>query len=240
MSNKKLQQLYQNSNELLPRAELKEEILSRAKQELALKKLDSAKEKSATKPFKRKKRWLPLAACCAFILIVIGSLFGLYHQNYQTVYVDVNPSVSLEVNRFGTVNSVNYINEDAKDALDGVKLTGRQAEDALELMLNAYNEVGYFDKEADVCISAVEEKGKDADKLLKKLQKRAEKIRGNKKYSVTVLKLTKADKAQAKENGISPGKYRIISEIIAIDPSYTVDDLKDKTMQELKNILKGK
>ena len=136
--------------------------------------------------------------------------------------------------------SVCIYNEDAKDALDGVKLTGRQAEDALELVINKYDEVGYFDKEADVCISAVEEKGKDADKLLKKLQKRAEKIRGNKKYSVTVLKLTKADKAQAKENGISPGKYRIISEIIAIDPSYTVDDLKDKTMQELKNILKGK
>jgi hypothetical protein len=130
--------------------------------------------------------------------------------------------------------------EDAKDALNGVKLTGRQAEDALELVINKYDEVGYFDKEADVCISTVEEKGKDADKLLKKLQKRAEKIRGNKKYSVTVLKLTKSDKAQAKENGISPGKYRIISEIIAIDPSYTVDDLKDKTMQELKNILKGK
>ena len=159
-----------------------------------------------------------------------------------TTYVSlrINPEVELLADEDGTVIASNAINEDAKDALDGVKLTGRQAEDALELIINKYDEVGYFDKEADVCISAVEEKGKDADKLLKKLQKRAEKIRGNKKYSVTVLKLTKADKAQAKENGISPGKYRIISEIIAIDPSYTVDDLKDKTMQELKNILKGK
>ena len=159
-----------------------------------------------------------------------------------TTYVSlrINPEVELLADEDGTVIASNAINEDAKDALDGVKLTGRQAEDALELVINKYDEVGYFDKEADVCISAVEEKGKDADKLLKKLQKRAEKIRGNKKYSVTVLKLTKADKAQAKENGISPGKYRIISEIIAIDPSYTVDDLKDKTMQELKNILKGK
>lgn len=159
-----------------------------------------------------------------------------------TTYVSlrINPEVELLADEDGTVIASNAINEDAKDALNGVKLTGRQAEDALELVINKYDEVGYFDKEADVCISAVEEKGKDADKLLKKLQKRAEKIRGNKKYSVTVLKLTKADKAQAKENGISPGKYRIISEIIAIDPSYTVDDLKDKTMQELKNILKGK
>lgn len=159
-----------------------------------------------------------------------------------TTYVSlrINPEVELLADEDGTVIDSNAINEDAKDALNGVKLTGRQAEDALELVINKYDEVGYFDKEADVCISAVEEKGKDADKLLKKLQKRAEKIRGNKKYSVTVLKLTKADKAQAKENGISPGKYRIISEIIAIDPSYTVDDLKDKTMQELKNILKGK
>lgn len=34
-----------------------------------------------------------------------------------------------------------------------------------------------------------------------------------------------------------PGKYRIISEIIENHPTHTVEDLKDKSMAELKDML---
>ena len=50
-------------------------------------------------------------------------------------------------------------------------------------------------------------------------------------------KLTAENRAEADEYGISPGKYRIISEIIEKYPSYTIEDLKDKTMAELKELL---
>ena len=50
-------------------------------------------------------------------------------------------------------------------------------------------------------------------------------------------KLTTEDRAEADEYGISPGKYRIISEIIEKYPSYTIEDLKDKSMAELKELL---
>ena len=43
--------------------------------------------------------------------------------------------------------------------------------------------------------------------------------------------------AEADEYGISPGKYRIISEIIENHPTHTVEDLKDKSMAELKDML---
>lgn len=43
--------------------------------------------------------------------------------------------------------------------------------------------------------------------------------------------------AEADEYGISHGKYRIISEIIEKHPTYTVEDLKDKSMAELKDML---
>ena len=180
---------------------------------------------------------MPIAACFVFVFILIGGMLGLGNENYQTVYIDVNPSVALNVNRFGKVSSVEYLNDDAKEALDGIKLNGLSAEDALEKMILAYDDEGYFDSDAQIYISTVSEKNKNADKLLAKLSERAEKIKDNRNYSVNTTKLTAGDKAEAKEYGISPGKYRVISEIIEMHPNYTVEDLKDKSMAELKDML---
>ena len=149
----------------------------------------------------------------------------------------VNPSTALNVNRFGKVSSVEYLNEDAKEALNGIKLKGLSAEDALEKMITAYDGAGYFDSDAELYISAVFGKNKNADKLLAKLSERAEKIKGNRNYSVNTTKLTAEDRAEAAAYGISPGKYRIISQIIEKHPSYTVEDLRDKSMAELKDML---
>ena len=104
-------------------------------------------------------------------------------------------------------------------------------------MITAYYEEGYFDSNAEIYISAVSEKNKNDDKLLAKLSERAEKIKGNRNYSVSTTKLTAEDRAEADEYGISPGEYRVISEIIEKHPSYTVEDLKDKSMAELKDML---
>ena len=180
---------------------------------------------------------MPIAACFVFAFILIGSLIGLGNEDYQTVYIDVNPSTALSINRFGKVSSVEYLNEDAEKALNGIKLKGLSAEDALEKMITAYDENGYFDSNAEIYISAVSEKNKNADKLLPKLSERAEKIKGNRNYSVNTSKLTAEDRAEADEYGISPSKYRIISEIIEKHPSYTVEDLKDKSMAELRDLL---
>ena len=172
-----------------------------------------------------------------FVFLLIGGMFGLGSEDYQTVYIDVNPSAALHMNRFGKVSSVEYLNEDAEKALNNVKLKGLAAEDALERMINAYDNAGYFENGAEIYISAVSEKNKNYDKLLSKMQERAEKVKGERGYSVNVNKLTAEDRAEAKEYDVSPGKYRVISEIIEKHPSYTVEDLKDKSMAELKDML---
>ena len=235
MTDKDFEKLFKESEEITPRADLKNEILAKAKQEMATTAIQKEKKSPRISPFA--KRLMPIAACFVFVFILIGGMLGLGNENYQTVYIDVNPSVALNVNRFGKISSVEYLNEDAEKALNGIKLKGLSAEDALEKMIDAYDDAGYFENEAEIYISAVSEKNKNADKLLAKLSERAEKIKGNKNYSVNTTKPTAEDKAEADEYGISPGKYRIISEIIEKHPSYTVEDLKDKSMAELKDML---
>ena len=235
MTDKDFERLFKESEEITPRVDLKNEILAKAKQEMATTAIQKEKRSPRVSPFA--KRLMPIAACFVFVFILIGGMLGLGNENYQTVYIDVNPSVALNVNRFGKVSSVEYLNEDAEKALDGIKLKGLSAEDALEKMITAYDENGYFDSNAEIYISAVSKNNKNADKLLAKLSVRAEKIKGNRNYSVNTTKLTTEDRAEADEYGISPGKYHIISEIIEKHPTYTVEDLKDKSMAELKDML---
>ena len=235
MTDKDFEKLLKQSEEITPRADLKNEILAKAKQEMATTAIQ--KEKKSPRIFPFAKRLMPIAACFVFVFILIGGMLGLGNENYQTVYIDVNPSTALHVNRFGKVSSVEYLNEDAEKALNGIKLKGLSAEDALENMLDAYEDEGYFDSKAEIYISAVSEKNKNADKLLAKLSERAEKMKDNRNYAVNTTKLTAEDRAEADACGVPPGKYRIISEIMENHPSYTVEDLKDKSMSELKDML---
>ena len=234
MTDKRLEDLLRESGEIAPRAELKNEILKKAKEEMTA--VQGIRPKNTSRRITLRKIIAPIAACFVLLIACVAVLAGLSGENYQTVYIDVNPSVSLEFNRFGKVSGVNYLNADAETALGGLKLKGKKAELALEKIIGALDESGYFADEAELSISAVE-KNKDTDKLLDKLSKHAEKIKGTKKYTVNVSKLTADEREDAKEYGISPGKYKVIAEIVKAHPEYTVDDLKDKSMAELKELL---
>ena len=235
MKNKSFERLYQQSAELTPRDGLKNDILAQAKQELST---THVRDESKKKVHRRCRIWVPLVSCFAAIAILFGTFFGFYHENYQTVYVDVNPSVALEINRFGQVNDVDYLNEDAKTALKGVKLKGKKAENALEKIISAYEKAGYFEVEADLFISAVA-KNKKTDKLLEKLGKHADKLCIDLPCSINLSKCTKEEQDKAKDKNLSPGKYKIISEILQYFPYLTEEELRDQSMKYLKDLLES-
>ena len=234
MTEKEFEGLFKNTPELEPRAELKDEILARASKELVKK--DGSKSKiTSASPLKKIRLWIPIAACLVLVLLVAGGAFGLSNEKYTTVYIDVNPSVAISFNRFDKVSHVEYLNADAKTALDGVELEGESSEKALEAVVAAYDRLGYFESEAEMLISAED----DDQELLHRLKSHAEKIKGNKNYTVVTQSLTQEEKEFAKEMGMSPGKYRVISEIIEKDDSYTIDELKSLSMAELNKISKS-
>ena len=233
MMDRDFETLYKSSSELEPSSDLESKILLRMEQEMEKK---SEHEKSLPRrPLW--KRLMPFAACLLLVLGLFGGFWTLGGENYQTVYIDVNPSVALHVNRFGHVSEAECLNADAKKALNGIDLVGLSAEDALEKMLEAYVAAGYLEKDAELHISAVAEKNKNVDKLLDKLAERAERVKGNKSYEVKTSKMSAEDREQAAEYGVSPGKYRVIAEVIEKHPEYTVEELKDLSMAELKGML---
>ena len=227
----------------------KDDILAKARQELYF----AAPEEPAETPKKKSsffshftgRRIVPLVAglACAFALFVGG--VALYNENYQTIYIDVNPSVALKLNRFDRVIEVEYLNDDAKNLLSKVDLLGSDIEDALDTVLSKCDEAGFVKEDSEIYISATSKEEESSEKLLSKLKDHAESIKSsnsNKKYSVSTYNTKEEEKEKFENSKISPAKDKIIKEIVDIDDDYDLDDIEDlkgKSMYELTYIKKN-
>ncbi len=63
--------------------------------------------------------------------------------------VDINPSIEFIVNEDGIIESYNLVNEDAEIVAADLDFTGMTYEEALEVYLNAAEETGYIDANAE-------------------------------------------------------------------------------------------
>ena len=241
MTQKDIEKLFSESEGFDMSHVNKDDVLAKAKQEMYFgspAKEAPEKEKSALPRFFTKRRLIPTLAGVALAFTVFAGALGLYNENFQTVYIDINPSVALKLNRFERVVGVEYLNNDAKNLLSTVKLVGCDASDALTTVITACNNAGYVNASSEIYISAESNNDKDSEKILTKLKARAEASKGQESetYTVNTYKANKAEKENYKKEELSPAKYNIIREIIDEDDDFEIDDLKGKTMDELKRI----
>lgn len=107
----------------------------------------------------RPRRSMPrlLAAAAVFVLL-LGGILGYRAMDAARciVTVDVNPSVSLTVNRFNRVKEVTPGNEDAQALLDGVDLTGMRLRGALEKLTALLMENDYLSGTENAMLVSVE------------------------------------------------------------------------------------
>ena len=109
---------------------------------------------------KKKRRWVPLAAAACLALVVAAGGGGWYLQNNtvaSVVSLDVNPSVTLNVNSKEKVLSAVPVNEDGGDILAGMDLTGVQLDVAMNAIVGALLTQGYVDELANSILITVED-----------------------------------------------------------------------------------
>ena len=98
-----------------------------------------------------------LAAAAVFVLLLGGILgYRAMDASRCIVTVDVNPSVSLTVNRFNRVKEVTPGNEDAQALLDGVDVTGMRLRSALEKLTALLMENDYLSGTENAMLVSVE------------------------------------------------------------------------------------
>ena len=232
MKNKDIEKILSKSNSIAPSSNLKDRVIKECSSYIP-----EAKPKKNYFPLKRM-----IAFATMFVILLTGTFtgVGLHNEKYESIYIDVNPSVELIINRFNVINEINYLGDDALETFSSVSLKGKKLDDGLNVMMETLDKKGYF-QEAEMYISISSERGEKASKLLEDIYTKAQTYKNDKGYSVNINKesFSKEEKEEAREHDLSPTKYRIIKEIIENDEEFSMDDfddLKDHSMKDLKDI----
>lgn len=230
MNNYEIERILKEENSLKPNDLLKEKVLQQA--QILMEEEQKQKKVYKFSPVKL----LSLVACIVIFLAVTLTCGLLYIDDYQTLYMDINPSISLNVNVYGTVNKVEFYGDSIK-LKNEINVKGKSVEKAVEYILNVYDKKDILN-DADIFFSVKKDKNSNLlDKVCKKANQYSEKKGLN--FKVYKKDIGKEEMNNAKKYNISPAKYSLIMEIISLDNSYTIEDLKNKSMKELNQMIKN-
>ncbi len=183
-------------------------------------------------------RRMALVASLA-LLVALGTMLGVLEQNDRvadTVMLDVNPSIRLEINQKDQVLHALGNNEDGQNILKDVDVIGAKAEDAVADIVDAMYENGYITEATNSVLISVENNAALLNKLSSKTQ---EKINGyGFSGSIMSQQVTESEalKQTAQELGISTGKAQLISNIVQADEEAIPEELSKLKINDLNLI----
>ena len=191
---------------------------------------------------KKKRRWAPLAAAACLALVAAAGGGGWYLQNNtvaSVVSLDVNPSVTLNVNAKETVLSAVPVNEDGGDILAGMDLTGVPLDVAMNAIVGALLTQGYVDELANSILITVEDDdaGRGA-RLQQELTDQTDAILANTSVNGAILSQTIQNSQQLQQlsdsYGITTGKAALIQTIVDTGNSlHTFEELVGLSINDL-------
>ncbi|MEG2540836.1 MAG: hypothetical protein RSB59_03575 [Clostridia bacterium] len=193
-----------------------------------------------------KKMRIAIVTACILIFLISLSTGGYFFINADDsfIYVDINPSVMLTLNKVGNVKSVTAKNLDAEALISGKSFSGLTVDQTIDEILQLALDKNYIDnlsEDNEIMLSVYNNNEKKAKKQLNKINNSANKFLGGKGINCKIDNEigNKKECEKASHQGISPAKLKIINAIIAIDDAYKVDTLKTYSVKELRNLLKS-
>lgn len=170
-------------------------------------------------------------AACAIVLT------GVYNNPVNYVSFDINPSVELGINAFNRVVSSEAYNDDGTLLLEENQLKNMTFEEALDTLVLEAEEQGYImeDGSSVISVTTLSSDEETAEKMQTrcedriKLTLRTREIAANVYADCSNLEI----RNQARESGISPGKYRLIEILRSLDSSFTVDKCRNAKISEI-------
>lgn len=199
----------------------------------------STRRSPVSMPAPRRPVWKPLAAAAVFALL-LGGIFGYraLDKNVCTVIVDINPSVTLTVNRLGRVKTMDTGNADAAALLADVDLAGARTQDALGTLTDALADADYLTDADNTLLVTVEgASAARAQKLGRAVYDAAQASAQQRQFSAAVLCQQAADAEQTRTDAdawqVSPGKAALAETIALQTQLDTAQALSALPVQDL-------
>ncbi|MFC8561772.1 anti-sigma factor domain-containing protein [Peribacillus frigoritolerans] len=155
----------------------------------------------------KKTAVLSIASTFLILFSILPSYFSGPVSAYMTI--DVNPSIELELDDDLEVLKLTGLNEDGKLVIGQLKdWKGKDIKAVTNRIVETTKQLGYLKGNKQIVVSTtLMEKNKELDKNLKEEIKEISEQDNVSKTKMKVIQATKSDRKQAREQGISTGKY---------------------------------
>ncbi len=150
-------------------------------------------------------RYLSAAAC---LILVCAAIFGysLYNTPVSFVYLDINPSIRLDINRFERVIDVVPLNDDAQELLSHAAISRHSTRDCMDDIVSACMEQHYLNElNTDIEVSV-----RTDDAKLRSAVETASAAIGDGELEVSVFRMDEAENDSAMEHHISARRLRAV------------------------------
>ncbi len=194
------------------------------------------------------QKWIAGAAA-ALILVASGALGGVYYANNlvidSLVDIDVNPSIEIAANRKDKVLSVEAVNEDALEILDGMELKNTDLKVAVNAIIGSMASKGYLqDGKGNILVSVQNDDPAKAAEIEKLVVTNVDDYLKTNEVEASVIKQTIGKETNAKEfaaeNKISLGKAVFVLNLAEKDSSLRAEDLAPLSLREIAAVVRTK
>ena len=183
-----------------------------------------------------------LVFACAILLVFGVHMYRTEYGTFATVYLDVNPSVSLTVNKKERVTGVKTENPDGEIILSDMDLKHTDIHTAVNALLGSMLRHGYLDEAHSILLLTVDCSSKEkADDLLYRLDRD---VNGYLSASLGTGRVIDREirvddelQKQSSAYAVSPSKAGFINELIE-GTDLRFEDLADLSISDIISVLR--
>lgn len=198
-----------------------------------------------SKAFAALRRWAVLAAGIFLIMAVVGYTYYYYTgKPISVISIDINPSIQLELNMQARVISTTGYNADGEAALEGLDLSGMSVQEALQAMLESEGLKPYLEGDATIAfgVSIANLPENVAQQMLGEIEQQIGDVvndapNPDDKISFILSEFTWDLLSKAQELDVSAGKLALAMQAMEHDPSLTLEQLLEYSVEELQLLL---
>lgn len=181
------------------------------------------------------------AVCASFVLLMLfgGFSYNLYYTPSAYIDLDVNPSIELNLNRFGRVLEASPYNADGGSILKDVDVRHKKYEQAVETLLSEMIARGYLESDGLVSVTVQTDKNTVEAKILEDIQSTVSDTLDSRSYTADIFAVSQETRNHAHDYNLSPAKYLAIVQLQEVDPTASFEGCAGHSINEIKQFTRS-